>query len=480
VPEGFDAVVLGSGIGGLTCGAFLAQAGMRVAVLEKHIRTGGYAHSFKRKAYTFESGIHSVPMAPDGLIYHLLRKLGVDNQVNTIEQREMFAVQSPGFSFAMPSRKEDIRAAFLDRFPQEKQNIGAFFAFIDELYDHLARPIFEDSYVEEDTAFAARFHRQSYQSLIYRYIDNPDLRFALCSQWPYAGISPDRAAALFTIMMFAIHYYEGSHYCEGGFCALADALGGVITDAGGVIRTRAEATRLRTEHGRVVAAITTGGDEYRAPLFISNISPYRLHFDLLPEESRSKRWMRRLGNLSPSISSLSVYLGMTPDVGRLIDRAITFWFASRDHEAIYEAIDANDRREIDHLVFLRSTDAEKHPTLTLMNFVKKSYSGNWREDKHRMADAMLQRAEQLYPGISACITLSETGSPATFERYTGNTDGALYGFENTSDIYGEAKMPIQTHVANLFQTGHWGKPGGGVWNVMVNGYTAAKMILRAR
>ncbi|MBD3239100.1 MAG: hypothetical protein GF331_00835 [Chitinivibrionales bacterium] len=68
------------------------------------------------------------------------------------------------------------------------------------------------------------------------------------------------------------------------------------------------------------------------------------------------------------------------------------------------------------------------------------------------------------------------GSPLTYERYTGNTAGALYGFENTSSLYGEARMPTRTHVHNLYQVGHWQRPGGGVWNVMVNGKVAARRI----
>ena len=90
----------------------------------------------------------------------------------------------------------------------------------------------------------------------------------------------------------------------------------------------------------------------------------------------------------------------------------------------------------------------------------------FRKNDHRRKNA--SQTGKLHPEINKYIELMEVGSPETFERYTGNTDGALYGFENIKTMYGEAKLPITTHIPNLFQTGHWGKPGGGVWNVMVN------------
>ena len=77
----YDAVIIGSVICGLTCGAFLARAGMCVLVLEQHVKIGGYAHNFKRRKFTFESGIHSVAMSEGGLVTHLLRLLGVDELI---------------------------------------------------------------------------------------------------------------------------------------------------------------------------------------------------------------------------------------------------------------------------------------------------------------------------------------------------------------------------------------------------------------
>eukprot|EP00882_Tetradesmus_deserticola_P013524 GHRQ01014357.1.p1 GENE.GHRQ01014357.1~~GHRQ01014357.1.p1 ORF type:complete len:420 (+),score=78.47 GHRQ01014357.1:84-1343(+) len=51
-----DYVVIGSGIGGLCCGALLARYGYRVTVVESHYLPGGAAHSFQVGGYTFDAG----------------------------------------------------------------------------------------------------------------------------------------------------------------------------------------------------------------------------------------------------------------------------------------------------------------------------------------------------------------------------------------------------------------------------------------
>jgi len=51
-----DVVVIGSGVGGLCCGALLARYGEDVLVVESHDQPGGAAHSFDIKGYKFDSG----------------------------------------------------------------------------------------------------------------------------------------------------------------------------------------------------------------------------------------------------------------------------------------------------------------------------------------------------------------------------------------------------------------------------------------
>ena len=64
LPEGrqgpWDTVVIGSGMGGMTTTAALAKLGERVLVLEQHYVPGGFTHTFSRKGYTWDVGVHAV------------------------------------------------------------------------------------------------------------------------------------------------------------------------------------------------------------------------------------------------------------------------------------------------------------------------------------------------------------------------------------------------------------------------------------
>lgn len=477
----YDVIVVGSGIGGLTCGAFLSKAGMRVLVLEKHTKIGGYAHSFKRKKYLFESGIHSVSMSSSGFINHLLTLLGIENTMQTIEYPEMFSVATPFFSMSLPSRKNEIYESLQEKFPDQKDNINQLFHQAHLFYDNIITPMFdyEENFSGENTQFVSKFHNRSYNDFISSIITNNSLRQLIFGQWPYVGTSPGYAPCLFNFMMFLVHLLEGSHCCKEGFHVLASKLASVITSRNGSVLTKKQVKRLVIENKMIKRVITDRGEDFEAPVIVSNISPYIVHNQLIDKKARSRRWQRRLKNLRPSVSSVIVYLGMKNAIDQLIPHNIHFWYTSSDYQRIFSNILDNKKPAIDHLIFLKSIKYE-YKTLTLMNFVQKSFTHDWKSEKMRIAEKLINKAENIFPGFKSLIDLVEVGSPETFERYTGNTDGALYGFENTKSMYGEAKMPIFTHITNLFQTGHWGKPGCSIWNVMANAYTVSKTILSSK
>src|SRR6187401_734845 len=75
----YDAMIVGAGIGGLTCAALLARAGLRVLVAEQHYMVGGYCSTFRRRGYTFDAATHFYPLLgnPETVTGRALQDLGV-------------------------------------------------------------------------------------------------------------------------------------------------------------------------------------------------------------------------------------------------------------------------------------------------------------------------------------------------------------------------------------------------------------------
>jgi phytoene dehydrogenase-like protein len=81
----YDAIIIGAGISGLVCGCYLAKAGMKVLIVEKNAKPGGYCTSFTRKGFTFDACAHSLgSLREGGNIASILEELGLDKKINII------------------------------------------------------------------------------------------------------------------------------------------------------------------------------------------------------------------------------------------------------------------------------------------------------------------------------------------------------------------------------------------------------------
>lgn len=130
--ETYDAVVIGSGMGGIGAAAVLAYGGRRVLVVERHDRAGGFAHGFTRRKYRFDSAVHitsgcnPVGHGQGAIIHRLLELLGTRDQCTFVPVDPFYQAVFPGLSLAIPTGVQEFVDRHIDAFPHERQGIKKF------------------------------------------------------------------------------------------------------------------------------------------------------------------------------------------------------------------------------------------------------------------------------------------------------------------------------------------------------------------
>jgi phytoene dehydrogenase-like protein len=116
------------------------------------------------------------------------------------------------------------------------------------------------------------------------------------------------------------------------------------------------------------------------------------------------------------------------------------------------------------------------------------WQGNWHKGdqerysvlKERVKAALIERAESIVPDLGSRIEFEDAATPLTYERYTGNTDGATsaWSWDPRKAFYegGMMSTAVETPVRGLFIGSCWSNQIGGVPSAIAAAYTCAKKI----
>ncbi len=483
-PSGdYDVIIVGAGIGGLSCGALLARRGLRVLVIEQHHKVGGYCTSFQRKGFVFDGGVEAISgLGEKGPVRYLFRELGLSPEEFFIRIREEYIIGDRRLK--IPDRAEDLVELLKREFPDEEQNIPRFFREAEKVYREIYQDVAENGGTPLPPPLLYRVRgpqalldypknhphhyqwmQKSFQEVLDTYFQNRELKAFLSVLTAYLGAGAKDLNADAMAIIFG-YYFDGGYYPRGGSQRLADTLAGVIGRHGGEIRTGCLVEKILFENGAIYG-VAAGGKEYRSRIVVSNANAKNTFFSLVGKEHLPDWFTAYLKTLKESVSAFMVYLGVDMDLAGYSPLLKVV----RNGGGLGVVIGSNLDPSL-------APPGKASVNLITLLPAGTDFGPRGSKDYHRKKKAfsvkLISLANLVIPGLSRHIVVQDAATPRTFARYTLNPKGCIYGFEQSR--HAPPRPYFKTPVKGLYLAGASTFPGAGIEAVVISGIIAANDI----
>mgnify|MGYP002639697610 FL=1 len=494
--EGYDAIVIGAGNGGLTASAALAQKGLHVLLLEKHNIPGGCATSFCRGRFEFEVALHQLSgmgtVEKPGPLRMTLGSLGVLNDLEFVEMPDLYnVVMADGFRLALKPDRNQVISSLQGLFPKEKEAINRFFELCYQ-YAHqmLGAFYFKDpAPSREKYPVLYEYAFKTASEVLDALFRDPLLKAILSVYWGYVGLPPNRLAFPYLAMLFFVYIEFKPFHIKGGSQALSNALVNRFMEHGGTARFQCGAKKIVVEDGVVKGVITDDGELIPARFVVSNASQVSTYTQLMDRDHVEEKALREMRGRSLSPSAFTLFAGFDCDPQDMgITETTTFFLDNRHFDdrvlTRMREIDMGDQLMVMSCYDVADPDFSP-PGTCQANIVTLKYGEPWlsiptsryHETKFRCAEEMLKRVEAIYPEVRVHMEELEVATPLTHMRYLRHPAGAIYGFEQ----YTKDSMFFQpgrySPVEGLYFAGGW-VGDCGFQPTLEAGLSAAKTIIR--
>jgi phytoene dehydrogenase-like protein len=512
--DSFDAVVIGSGLGGLTASALLAKSGLNVCVLERNASPGGAASVFEFGGLTIEASLHqtSDPRDPGDPKHQVLKKLGILDEIEWVPVSPFYSVRGGpiGAPFDLPHGFDRARRALAGRFPGSRPAIDRVLGMMERVQGGIAdltqaraqhslgkltrgalklRPVIAD-------------WRSSLDDVLARHLgDNDAVKFALAGNLAYYADDPKKLWWLFFAVAQGGYLASGGTYIKGGSRNLCLKLAKVVTDAGGIVHLGREAVAVDADSDghpqcvRHVDAKSRGQEErLSAGVVLANCSPSVLE-GMLSEPMRG-RFQEAYGGRALSTSLFSAHFGLTESptkfgLNRYSMVVLPDWMTAFEDMAKCSGLLSENPAGrlpvfgIANYAAIDSGLAQSGPTL--VSVVGTDRLSNWaglssaaeKDRRARWLDALLAALDRQFPGFGSAVTDKVLLNARSMHRYLNTPDGTIYGFAPAPPerpIWAGIPRSPRTPIPGLYLASSFAG-GGGFTGAMLAGDNAAELAL---
>ncbi len=494
----FDAIIIGSGIGGLVTASQLAAKGAQVLVLEKYIIPGGSGGSFKRKGYTFDVGASMIfGFGDKGYTNLLTRALkDVDEKCETIPDPVQLEYHLPNnFNISVDKNYDQFISKLSAIFSKEKEGIKKFYGTCANVFKCLdSMPLLS---IEDPTYLFKVFFKSPLSCLglarwlpvnagdvARKFIKDPELlKFIDIECFCWSVMPALKTPMINAGMVFTDRHAGGINYPKGGVGKIAEKLVSGIEKLGSEVRYKANVTEILLKNEKAVGVKLSNGEEIFSNIVVSNSTRWDTFGlkdkkkGLIASKNVPKSEYKWSETYKPSPSFVSIHLGVEKNL------------ISNNFNCHHIIVDDWDELESEKGVIFISIPTLLDPSLApegkhIVHAFTPSSIDEWEglsrekylKKKEEYFSFLVEKISKLLPNLDQNIDHKEIGTPKTHRKFLGRYDGT-YGPIPNQKLLGLLPMPFNTtKIKNLYCVGDSCFPGQGLNAVAFSGFACAHKI----
>lgn len=458
----YDVIIIGSGLGGLECGAILSKEGYHVCVLEKNELFGGCFQTYQRKGHLLDTGIHYIGSLNEGQVMNqFFRYAGIMDRlkVRKLDDNAFDRIYHKGRIYDYAMGHEHFVETLSGIFPQEKENLHRYTQLLQEVGNLVSVDNLKKGIISME---GMRFFNTSASGMISQVTSNPDLQSALAgSALLYGGLREH--SNFYEHAMINNSYLQGAYRFVDGSMQVASELIHVIRSNGGTVLNNQEVTRILVENDRTKGVETNGAERIESRYVISNVHPRRTLTLLDKNRCIKNAYASRINSLENTYGIFTLYLILKEksypyqnrnlylhgdndvwydkqtNLGKTLNCMISTQATSRNSDYA-DVISILTPMYIDELsAWLDTTPGQRGP--------------EYRAFKQQKAMQLLEFIKSHGIDFSNHIETMYTTTPLSYRDFTGTWDGSAYGIIKDYRRPQVSFVSTRTKLGNLFLTG---------------------------
>ncbi|MBI2890322.1 MAG: NAD(P)/FAD-dependent oxidoreductase [Nitrospirae bacterium] len=465
-PSRYDAIVIGTGIGGSAAAALLAAGGLRVLILEKNPRIGGSCSYYEKHGFHIDMGTHMFSRGDRGPLGTVQRLAGVQKRIRFVQPRDLVLARGPGIDLTFPRDPHRwpaalLRAAYQARIrPWDVPPILRFFSAVMRMRPHEIDALNDTPMME----------------FVLRYTDDPRLVVAFGFLLGLYFVLPlDQVSAGEGIWCFQ-HMVKNNRlsYPIGGAVTVPQTFIDSARARGAALLTHCPVQRIVVNgHGRVREVVTRDGRSYRAPVVVSTSSLRSTVLSLVGEKHFPTAFVGRVKDIKGSSIAVQAKIGLDRQVlkaGCLVggwSEEITIHSVKVDDVQRMYGLVQSGRIPAATPIYApipTNFDASLGPKgkqLITACAVAPTTDVALKDDPKAWTSNMIETLKRMVPEIVPHIEWVQTFSVRFIEKWIGKQFGPAISTGQVVGQVGAHRPPVRTPVQGLYVCGD-GAGGRGV------------------